>query len=552
MANFLTEQYEKLFGVKVTKDQSLENQIRDDVFQLPEKPTQDGSYEIDSSFFQIGTSFDYLVPEDENNLITKYRELALQPEFDRAIQDIVNEVFAYDEDAMPVAVKLDDVKSRKLSESTKQKIQEEFDSILHLLNFRTDSYEIFRNWYIDGRLYYQKIIDPKQKKKGILQLRYIDPRKIRKIRQVIEDKTKNPYIYQDIQTNKKYEDFYIYNPKGINNVNPQGIKIEKDSIAYIHSGLFTRDNKTVISNIHKAIRFFNVLRNIEDSIVIWRLSRSAEKRVFNIELGDMPNNQAESYMKKVIDKFRKKLSFNPTTGEIVEQKRFMTMLEDFWFAKRDGKGTTVDFIQQGPTLGDLEDVNFFKTKFYESLNVPVTRLDSTINFTLGRASEISRDELRFSKFISRLRKRFSFLFEDLLKTQLILKGIMNENEWNEISKEIVFDFLEDNFFSELKWSEIYLSRFSTMRETGVEGQFVSKQWIAENILRMTEEEIEQEKKRMKKESEEEGGDEDDDGFPNQQPQPQQPPQPQNQGQPNPDDDIEESKFEDLVEKYLKA
>lgn len=503
MASIFNKFAENILGINLgSKDQDEVDPTKVKTFQLPEPPKSDGAIEIDASnFLQFGTSFDYQMPEDEVQLITKYRELAEQSEFVRAIDEIANEFFAYDDDSMPVSLNFN---NSKISDKLKKKIQEEFDTILHMLNFRTDAYEIFTRWYVDGRLYYHKVIDEGNKKKGILQLKYIDPRKIRKVRQ---EKKSNKNLKIDVKNsinlNPQYEEYYVYNPRGISHNNVQGIKISKDSITYVHSGKFTKENKTVVSHLHKSIRLFNTLRNIEDSIVMYRLSRASEKRVFNIELGDLPVNQAEQHMKKVIEKFRKRMTYNPQTGEVIEQKKFMTMLEDFWFAKRDGKGTTVDFLQGGQNLGDLEDVDYFKKKFYESLSVPVTRLDPTIGFTLGRASEISREELKFTKFVSRLRKRFSFLFEDILRTQLILKNIVSEQEWKKLSQEISFDYLKDNYFSELKESEIYQNRFNAARETGVEGKFVSKLWVQKNLLKMSDEEIAAEEEQIKKEMAEE-------------------------------------------------
>jgi hypothetical protein len=496
MANAWLNGLQQILGINISKEDKEQDVDVKKSIQLPEPPKADGAIELDvGQFQQFGTTFDYKVPEDEVQLITKYRDMAMQPEFDRAINEIVNEFFAYQEDAMPVSLNLDEV---KLSESTKKKVHDEFDYLLNLMNFKTDSYEIFKRWYIDGRLFYHKVIDENAKKKGIQQLKYIDPRKIRKVRQ-LEKSSKKPDLKTQIETNLKYKEYYVYNPKGITNNNPQGIAISKDSIAYVHSGLFTNDNKTVLSYIHKAIRFFNTMRNVEDSVVIYRLARSSEKRVFNVELGDIPAAQAQQHMNKVIDKFRKRLSYNPQTGEVIEQKRFTTMLEDFWFAKRNGQGTTVEFLQGGQNLGEMEDVEYFKKKFYESLDVPINRLDPNSTFTLGRASEITREELRFQKFISRLRKRFSHLFEDLLKTQLILKNIMTEKDWNEFVKQMSFDYLEDNFFSELKMSEIYQNRFATAQATGFQGNLVSAYWIKKNLLQMTEEEIEDDGDKMAEE-----------------------------------------------------
>ena len=500
--------WDRIWGPSLEKKTSEEpqQQISKNSLVLPDENTYDGSIIVDSSSFsQYGTNFDYQIPEDESVLITKYRDLAEQPEIDKAVNAIINECFSYDDDAMPVSIRLDDV---KLSEPIKKKIREEFETILYMLNFKYDSYDVFKRWYVDGRLYYQKVYDENNIKKGIVQLKYIDPRKIRKVKRKLD--TKNSNLDKNL-TNQEYEEFYIYNPDGINNKDPRGYRISKDSITYIHSGLFTKENKTILSHLHKAIRFYNVLRSIEDSVVIYRLVRSAEKRVFNIEVGDLPTQAAEQQMKKVIDKFRKKLSFNPQTGEVIEQKRFMTMIEDFWFAKRDGKGTTVDVLTSGQNLGEMDDVDYFKKKLYESLNVPISRLDSTTGFSLGRASEISREELAFSKFISRLRKRFSGLFDDLLRSQLIAKKILTDKEWRDINRDVVYDFLEDNFFTEMKWSEIYQNRFNMMRDANdLVGEHFSKVWAQKNILKMSDEEIIEEKKKIEKEREESPDIEDDD------------------------------------------
>lgn len=529
--------FQKLLGIELPENNEDQKQ---GTFQLPESPRPDGAIEIDASnFLQFGTTFDYQIPEDETQLITKYREIAEQAEFARVVDEIANEFFAYDDDGMPVQLDLD---KTKFSESIKKKITDEFDSILKMLNFQNDAYEVFIRWYIDGRLYYHKVIDENNKKKGILQLKYIDPRKIKKVRKIINDKGKPVFVRNDVELNKRYEEFFIYNPKGINGSNIQGVPISKDSITYIHSGKFSKDNKTVVSNIHKSIRWFNTLRNIEDAIVIYRISRASEKRVFNIELGDLPQAQAEAHMKKVIDKFRKRISYNPQTGEVIEQKRYMTMLEDFWFAKRNGQGTTVDFLQGGQNLGDLEDVEYFKKRFYESLSVPITRLDPTTMFSIGRSSEITREELKFKKFISRLRKRFSFMFEDILRTQLLLKNIISEADWNANYHDIKYDFLEDNFFSELKETEIWQNRFAAARDTGIEGALTSKLWVKKNILKFTDEEIEEDMEQMQEEAEleaamappEEGEEEGDDvqaGVG-----PDQPPAPPKKAKPKADND----------------
>lgn len=464
---------------------------------LPEPRENDGALDISSDYgggaYGWGNNvLDYKVPEDEVKLITKYRELARQSEVKRAVDDIINEAFAYDEDTYPVKL---NIKDEKMSEATKKKIYEEFDYLLGLMKFDSDAYETFRRWYIDGRLYYQKIIDPNNPSKGIKQLLYIDPRKIKKIRRRKNQKLAN--AQQNVEIGVEFEEYYVYNPKGVNQTNPVGLKITTDSIAYVHSGLFTEDNKTILSHIHEAIRFYNALRNLEDAIVIYRMTRAPERRIFNVEVGNLPPAVATKYLADLMNKFRKKLSYDPTTGEVLEQKRFMSMQEDFWFAKQDGKGTTVDTLSGGQNLGELTDVEYFKKKLYEALNVPVTRMDASQGFNLGRSSEITRDELKFSNFVSRLRKRFSFIFDDMLRTQLILKKIVTPEEWNALSKNLYYDFIENNKFTELKDAEIYTNRFNTlgliMPYVGV---FVSKNWVKVNILQMTDEEIKEMQKEM--------------------------------------------------------
>lgn len=487
----------KLFGYEfnVGKPQDAKTVLR-----LPEDQNMDGALDIEpvSGFYTYGTSFEYDY-KDETELITKYRELSQQPEFERAIDSIVNEAFAYDDDVFPVELKFDE--GSEVPRNVQKKIGEEFETVLNLLNFKSQSFDVFKRWYVDGRLFYQKVVDEKKSKNGIVELKYLDPRKIRKIR---KRKLKGrEAAINSIDVNPEYEEFYLYNPKGITRDNPQGIPMTMDSIVYIHSGILSRNNKTVLSHMHKAIKFFNALRNVEDAVVIYRLTNSVERRVFNVEIGDLPASQAKAYLHDTINKFRKKSSYDPVSGEVVEQKRFLTMLEDFWFPKREGKGTTVENLQAGQNLGELEDVEYFKKKLYESLNVPLSRLDPTNQFSLGRSTEISREEIYFTKFIERLRKRFNFLFDDLLKTQLILKGVIKASDWEEIAKDISYDYLKDNHFSELKDSEIWSNRFNMLRDMdNIVGTYVSRNWVYKNILHMTDDEIEQMKKELQKEADE--------------------------------------------------
>lgn len=474
---------------------------------LPEPKDPDGALEINSPQGMYGSAYavqgnflDYQTPEDEVKLITKYRELSLQPEIVKAVDDIVNEAFTYDDIAYPVKL---EIRNEKINKNLKKKMGEEFQEILRLLDFNDTAYEVFKRWYVDGRLYYEKIVEKGKESEGLKQLRYIDPRKIKKIRRKKNDKDKKVAATaygNGIDMNNQYEEFYLYNPSGIQASNPTGVRVAVEHITYVHSGLFSKDNKTVLSHLHQAIRYFNALRNIEDALVIYRLTRAPERRIFNIETGQLPPMKAQSYLKEMMDKFRKKLSYDPTTGAVAEQNRFLAMQEDFWFLKQDGKGSSVETLAGGQNLSNIEDAEYFKKKLYESLNVPITRMDSTSVFMSGRSSEITRDEIKFSKFINRLRKRFNTLFVDLLKTQLLLKGIIKETDWAAIEGDIVFDYVQDNNFAELRDEEIYANRFNTLATLdNAVGVYISKDWVAKNILRFTDEDWEAQKAQMKKE-----------------------------------------------------
>lgn len=493
----------KLFGYTISKEDKVTRGLES--FTAPDK--LDGALERsanDYGFTGFTSDMEGITVTDESALITKYRNIAKQPEVDRAIDDIVNEAIVYDDNVDPVSINLD---SLKKPDSFKDKIRDEFNTVLKLMNFKNESYEIFRRFYVDGRIYYHKIIDEKSPKKGVLELRYIDPRRIRKVR---ERKLKNgaAKMYrgfsfsQDVYTNSDYDEYFLYNPAGIEETTKQdGVRITLDTICYVHSGLMDQANKHVISNLHKAIKIFNQLRWIEDSLVIYRVARAPERRVFNIEVGDLPKNKAEEYVQNLIRSMKKRTYYDASTGEVADDRRFSSIMEDYWFPKRDGKGTTVDQLAGGQNLGDIEDVQYFKTKLYEALNVPSSRMEATTGFNLGRSSEISRDEVKFSKFITRLRKRFNGVFDDILGTQLVLKGILKYDEWLLIKEDINYDYVEDNFFTELKKSEIIGNRFQQLQmiENSI-GTFVSKTWVAKNVLQLTDEEWEQMKKEMDEET----------------------------------------------------
>jgi hypothetical protein len=487
-----------LFGFTITTKEEKDKE-KQKLLTFAEPSNPDAALEIEghaTGHYGYGLSFNPAV-ENEIALVTQYRDLALQPEVEKAIDDIINEVFYTDEDEVPVSLNMDEVKG--ISAATKKKVEEEFQNILEMLNFKNDGYEIFRRWYVDGRVFYHKVIDGKDTKAGIKELRYVDPRKIRKIREKIKiNKDGTPIkasqpLLVDSEINTKYDEYYIYNPQGINTNNPQGLRVSTDSIVFVHSGVYDKSNASILSHLHKAIRYFNILRHIEDAMVIYRLTRAPDRRVFNVEIGNLPKQKADQYLKETINKFKNKIVYDAQTGKVRSDNKFVTMLEDYWFPKRDGKGTTVDTLGAGESLQNLDDVDHFKQKLYESLNVPVSRLANDATFNIGRSSEITRDEVKFAKFIVRLRKRFSQLFEDCLRTQLILKGIMSDAEFEDIRQDMFFDFLKDNMFAELKEAEIWNSRlalYQQAKEMQMDGH-VSKGWIRRNMLKITDEEFDE-------------------------------------------------------------
>jgi hypothetical protein len=369
---------------------------------------------------------------------------------------------------------------------------------MKLLDFNNQGYDIFRRWYIDGRLYYHMMIDEKNPRHGLKEVRYIDPRKIRKIK---EFKRSKPQL-----TNRpdvpEMNEYFIYSNKGFSNDTNHSIKIATDSICYVHSGITDKDGRMVISHLHKAIKTLNQLRMLEDATVIYRISRAPERRIFYIDVGNLPKMKAEQYLREIMQKYKNKLVYDAQSGEIRDDRRYQTMLEDFWLPRREGgKGTEITTLQGGQNLGEIDDVLYFQKKLYKSLNVPVSRLESDTGFSLGRASEITRDELKFSKFIRRLRLRFSHLFDRLLETQLLLKGICTRAEWNMIKEEISYDFINDMYFSELKQTEILKERIGMLSDVdSYVGKYFSSTWIRKNVLRQTENDIEQIDNEMKEES----------------------------------------------------
>jgi len=433
----------------------------------------------------------------ENDLVRRYRDISQQPECDSAIEDIINEGIVSDERDQSVEIVLDRLPQPK---RIKDKIKEEFDNVMRLLDFNVKGHDIFRRWYVDGRLFYHKVIDKTNPRRGIVDLRYIEPRKIRKVREV----QKSPKSGTSVDVVKRIEEYYIYNDKGLvlQSGTSQGIKIAGDSITYCPSGLVDQNKGHVLSYLHKAIKPVNQLRMIEDALVIYRISRAPERRIFYIDVGNLPKIKAEQYLKDVMNRYRNKLVYDASTGEIRDDRNHMSMLEDFWLPRREGgRGTEITTLPGGSNLGEIDDIVYFQRKLYRSLNVPVSRMEAENNFSLGRSTEITRDELKFTKFVQRLRKKFTPLFTDILKTQLVLKGIITLEDWDNMKEHIQYDFLQDGHFAELKEAEILRERLDMLGNIdSYIGTFFSKRWVQKNVLQLTEYEIDDMQKEMNKES----------------------------------------------------
>ena len=451
----------------------------------------------------------------EFDLIKRYREMALHPEADGAIEDVINEAIVSDLYDSPIEIELSNLNA---SDKLKKAIRDEFRNIKEILDFDKKSHEILRNWYVDGRLYYFKVIDVKKPEEGIQDLRYIDPMKMRYVRQERKDK-KNDYM--NVKSNSmgdneklvspEIDEYFIYTPKPAypagmmsSGGGAKGIKIAKDSVTYVTSGLVDRNKGTVLSYLHKAIKALNQLRMIEDSLVIYRLSRAPERRIFYIDVGNLPKVKAEQYLKEVMSRYRNKLVYDANTGEVRDDRKFMSMMEDFWLPRREGgRGTEITTLPGGQNLGELADIEYFQKKLYRALQVPESRIASDGGFNLGRSSEILRDELKFAKFVGRLRKRFAYMFTDMLKTQLLLKNIVTPEDWKTISEHIQYDFLYDNQFAELKESELINERLGTLAtiEPFI-GKYYSNEWVRKNVLRQTDSEIIEMDEQIEKEIEE--------------------------------------------------
>ena len=436
--------------------------------------------------------------KSEADLIRRYREIALHPECDMAVEDIVNEAVVANELKDAVRVNVDGLPYGK---EVRRKIEDEFQNVLRLLNFNTKGHDIFRRWYVDGRIYYHKIIDRNSPVKGITELKYIDPRKVKKIREIRKKRPDGPTPH-GLAVVDEYVEYYLYNEKGVSGTTTgTGIKIAPDTIAFCPSGLIDQNKNIVLSYLHKAIKPVNQLRMIEDATVIYRIARAPERRIFKIDVGNLPKQKAEQYLRDVMARYRNKLVYDASTGEIRDDRNYMSMLEDFWLPSREGgRGTDISTLPGGQNLGEIADIEYFRSKLYRSLNVPVSRLEGSTGFNLGRASEITRDELKFTKFVQRLRKKFTELFNDLLRTQLILKGIINEDDWSGVRDSIMYDFLQDGHFAELKNTEMARERLQLANEMrDYIGKFYSLKYVRKSVLKQNEKEIEEMDNQIKQE-----------------------------------------------------
>ena len=477
-----------LFGFEIgraNKQTSQDQDIKNKTFSIPENT--DGAVTIQSgSYYGTYVDLDGVV-RNEIELITRYREMSMQPELETAIDDIINESIINDDNGKGVELNLDDLKQ---PDTIKKRINEEFEFILKLLDFGNMGHDIFRRWYIDGRVFYHVVINDKNPTKGIEELRYIDPRRIRKIREI--QKTKDSRTGMEII--KRQSEYYLYNERGVIGAHSNlGAKIAVDAVVNVNSGLMDGKRAMVLSYLHKAIKPLNQLRMVEDATVIYRLSRAPERRVFYVDVGNMSTIKAEQYLRDTMVKYRNKLVYDSSTGEIKDDRKHLSMLEDFWLPRREGsKGTEITTLPGAMNLGELEDVKYFEKKLYRALGVPVSRLESSTGFSLGRTTEITRDELKFNKFIQRLRNKFSTLFDDLLRVQLLLKKVCTEEEWKTFKENVWYDYKKDNNFTELKEAELITARIQTLQLVDpYVGRYYSAEWVRKNILQQTDEDIEE-------------------------------------------------------------
>jgi hypothetical protein len=503
----------QLFGFEIVRKKEAEEKAQPDRLVTFAPEIKDDGAVVVAEGGVFGTYLDLEgSARTESDLVAKYREMSLQPEVESAIDDIVNEFVSYDSDYKLVDINLDDL---EFGNKVKDKIREEFKNIVQLLDFNNSGYEIVRRWYIDGRLYYHAIIDVQNPREGIQEIRYIDPRKIRKIREIkrVRRNSQASTAGQQVHTTETKQEYYMYSERGFSGgtragvsttsyqpaaAGSTGIRIATDSIIHVTSGLMDASNQMVLSYLHKAIKPLNQLRTLEDATVIYRISRAPERRIFYIDVGNLPKIKAEQYLRDMMVRHKNRLVYDATTGDIRDDRKFMTMLEDFWLPRREGgKGTEITTLPGGQNLGEIEDVLYFQKKMYKSLGVPVSRLEGEGGFNLGRAAEITRDELKFGKFIDRMRLRFANLFKEALKKQLILKGVISEEESNDIFSNIRFDFMRDGYFTELKEAEILTNRLGLAQQMEPYiGKYYSHQYMRTKVLHQSEEEMDQIDKEM--------------------------------------------------------
>jgi hypothetical protein len=467
----------QLFGFEIRK-----KDIQKEQGSVVSPTSEDGSTVVASASAYYGMVMDIEgIVKNENDLIRRYREVAQYADTDAAIEDIVNEAIISEDGSIKL-----DLDKVKLSDAIKKKMQDEFQNVLHLLRFSDRGHDIFRSWYIDGRVYYHIILDENNPKAGIAELRYVDPRKIRRIKNI--EKSKNA---KGVEINKVVDEYYLYNDKGITEQTTQGVKLTLDSVIHAPSGLVDANTGMMLSNLHKAIKPVNQLKMIEDAVVIYRISRAPERRVFYIDVGNLPKLKAEQYVNDIMNKFRNKVVYDATTGEVRDDRKHLSMMEDFWMPRREGgKGTEITTLPGGQNLGDIQDIQYFQQKLYQALNVPLSRLQQQQGFSLGRSTEITRDEIKFSKFIARLRKRFNALFYEALRVQLIAKNIIRPEEWDDLRKAMTFVYDLDNHFTELKDNEILMQRIQMLQQMEqYVGKYYSAKWIKKNVLQLTDDEI---------------------------------------------------------------
>jgi hypothetical protein len=470
-----------LFGFSITRKKQEQDPKQS--FSIP--VADDGATTVSAVGGYFGQYLDLEgTAKNEADLVRRYREISLHPECDTAIDDIVNEAIVVNENRDSVNVNLTTL---PFGVEIRRKIEDEFKTILRLMDFNTKGHDIFRRWYVDGRMFYQKVIDRENPRNGITELKYIDPRKIKKVREVRKQRQQ---VTLDIIS--EYEEYYMFNEGVSGATSGSGIRIAPDTISYTSSGLIDQNRNLVLSYLHKAIKSVNQLRMIEDAMVIYRIARAPERRIFYIDVGNLPKIKAEQYLRDVMARYRNKLVYDANTGEIRDDRNYMNMLEDYWLPRREGgRGTEITTLPGGQNLGEIADIEYFQKKLYRSLNVPISRLESGNGFNMGRAAEISRDELKFTKFVGRLRKKFTELFSDILRTQLILKGVIAEEDWGTIQANINYDFISDGHFSELKESEMLKDRIALADSmSNYVGKYFSNRYIRKNVLKQTDRDIE--------------------------------------------------------------